>query len=81
MTQEVVIFTAPGCTSCGRAKAFLEERGVRFIERNLAVDARAMDELMALGLKMLPVIRVGSEIVSGFDPEKLRALLQPPAPR
>ena len=77
MKNDVVIFTAPGCTSCGRAKAFLEEHGVPFVERNLAVDSCAMEELRALGARRLPVVRVGGEMMSGFDPVALHALLQP----
>jgi glutaredoxin len=75
MTREVVIFTATGCISCGRAKAFLEQRGVPFTERNVSVDACAMEELMALDARRLPVIRVGTEFVSGFDPKQLSGLL------
>jgi len=77
MKNDVVIFTTPGCTSCARAKAFLEEHGVPFVERNLAVDSRAMEELVALGARRLPVVRVGGEMMSGFDPAALQALLQP----
>jgi len=75
MTREVVIFTAPGCTSCGRAKAFLKQHGVPFTERNLSMDTGAMEELMALDARRLPVIRVGTEVVSGFDPKQLSGLL------
>jgi glutaredoxin len=71
MTREVVVFTAPGCTSCERAKAFLKAHGVTFAERNLAGDSRAMEELIALGARRLPVVRIGDEIISGFDPARL----------
>lgn len=73
--MDVTIFTGPGCTSCERAKAFLTDRGVSFVERSLAGDPRAMDELMALGARMLPVIRIGGQVISGFDPVTLGALL------
>jgi glutaredoxin-like protein NrdH len=76
MKNDVVIFTTPGCTSCARAKAFLEEHRVPFVERNLAVDSRAMEELVSLGARRLPVVRVGSRMTSGFDAAVLEALLQ-----
>jgi hypothetical protein len=34
-----------------------------------------MEELMKLGVRRLPVVRVGDEIVSGFDPARLSAAL------
>jgi glutaredoxin-like protein NrdH len=75
MSCEVVVFTAPGCTSCERAKAFLKEHNVVFAERNMATDPRAMEELTALGVRKLPVVRIGDEIISGFDPARLRETL------
>jgi len=75
MASDVVVFTTPGCMSCERAKMFLKEHGVTFDERNLAGDSRAMDELIELGARMLPVVRVGDEIISGFDPARLRVVL------
>ena len=73
--MDVTIFTGPGCTTCERAKAFMTERGISFVERSLAGDPRAMEELMALGARMLPVVRIGGEVISGFDPGRLAALL------
>jgi glutaredoxin-like protein NrdH len=71
MISDVVVFTAPGCTSCERAKAFLKAHGVTFVERNLAGDRAAMEELVAIGVRMLPVLRIGDEIISGFDPARV----------
>jgi glutaredoxin-like protein NrdH len=75
MNNDVVIFTAPGCTSCECTKAFLEGHKVPFVERSLAGDSSAMNELIALGARRLPVVRFGDEMISGFDPARLRALL------
>ena len=73
--MDVTIFTGPGCTSCEWAKAFLTEHHVSFVERRLTDDPNAMGELLALGARALPVIRVGGEMLSGFDPVKLSRLL------
>jgi hypothetical protein len=53
----------------------MTERGVSFVERSVAGDPRAMEELIALGARMLPVIRIDGEVISGFDPVVLGALL------
>jgi hypothetical protein len=73
--DDVVIFTDPGRVSCEWAK-LPKERGVMFAERNLANDSRAVEELTRSAREMLPVVRVGSEIVSGFDSGKLERLLE-----
>ena len=38
-----------------------------------------MEELVALGVRMLPVVRVGDEIICGFDPARLSNRLGLPA--
>jgi glutaredoxin len=73
--MEVMIFTNPGCKSCERAKSFLVEHHVSYIERNLATDPTATDELLSGGFRSLPVIRVGGEAIQGFDPVVLKTLL------
>jgi len=75
MGSDVVVYTTPGCTSCERAKAFLTAHGVTFAERSLAGDSGAVEELIALGARRLPVVRIGNEIISGFDPARLSEAL------
>ncbi len=31
----LVIYTSPGCASCRKAKAWLKERGLKFVEKNI----------------------------------------------
>lgn len=73
--MEVMIFTNAGCRSCQQAKSFLAEHNVPFVERDLAADPNAVKELMSAGFRMLPVIRVGTQAIQGFDPVALKTLL------
>ncbi|MHB1134205.1 MAG: glutaredoxin family protein [Chloroflexota bacterium] len=56
-------------------KEFLSQRGVAFVERDIAVDPSAIDELAALGVLTTPVIVVDGEVVVGFNSGRLRELL------
>lgn len=56
-------------------KEFLSQKGVAYVERNVAEDAQALEELTALGYMTTPVLKVGDEIVIGFDRARLDALL------
>lgn len=31
----IVIYTSPGCASCRKVKAWLKERNIRFVEKNI----------------------------------------------
>jgi hypothetical protein len=48
---------------------------VPFTLRNIAEDPSALEELLALGIRATPVIRVGEEVIVGFDRGKLERLL------
>lgn len=41
----VTIFTAPSCTSCRKAKAWLEEHNIAYKERNIFNEPLTMEEL------------------------------------
>src|SRR5580765_2634310 len=73
--MNVVIFTSASCGSCQQAKNFLAEHNIPFLERDLATDSTAIEELMKAGFRLLPVIRVGTQAIQGFDPAALKKLL------
>lgn len=60
---------------CHRAVEFLSHRGVTFVEKNLARDPDARQELIALGLLSLPVLLIGERRLTGFNPEQIAAAL------
>lgn len=60
---------------CQKVKEFLSQRGVQFIERDVAQDAGALAELEALGIMTTPVTVINSQVVVGFDRPKLEQLL------
>lgn len=41
----VTIFTSPSCTSCRKAKAWLEEHGIAYEERNIFSEPLTKDEI------------------------------------
>lgn len=54
---------------------FLSQKGIPFIEKNIASDAEARKELIALGSRATPTIKVDDEVIIGFDRGRLAALL------
>lgn len=45
-TKKVTFFTYPSCTSCRKAKAWLQENGISYEERHLFRNPPSTDELM-----------------------------------
>lgn len=74
--SSIVVYSKNGCGQCLFTKKYLEKKGVSFEERNLSLNPEYTDEVMALGFQSLPVIVApGHEAFSGYQPEKLDALV------
>jgi len=54
---------------------YLSQKGIPFIEKNVARDPSAVQELMSMGMRSLPVIVIGDKRLSGFNPKAIDAAL------
>lgn len=61
---------------CAKVKEFLSQNKIEFVDRNIAADEAALNELEKLGYMTTPVTVIDGEVVIGFDVPKLRSLLQ-----
>lgn len=60
---------------CQAAKEFLSSLEVDFEVRDIRRDSGALEELLALGVRATPAIKIGDRVVLGFDPEQIRSAL------
>ncbi len=81
---DVVLYTAPGCGHCDRARNWFTEKGVTFTEKDVHSDPSAAGEIAALGqaqgvpesyLSSVPLINVKGKLLIGFDPRQVEAAL------
>jgi glutaredoxin 3 len=73
--NSVVLYSATGCPLCAKYRTLLNERGVRFQEKNTTEQPAVLDELARRGIRMVPTVFVGDKYVSGFRPTSLLELL------
>lgn len=67
-----VIFSTSTCSWCRRAKRYFREQGVSFKEINIERDpAAARDLVRKTGQSGVPVIKIGSAWIVGFDKERI----------
>ena len=50
-----------------------------FEVRNVDEDLSAYDELVARGFRSVPVTIIGEQAITGYQPEAMAAVLNPPA--
>ncbi len=54
---------------------FLSQKGVAFTAKDISTDMDARKELIGLGSRATPTIKVDDEVIIGFDRARLSTLL------
>ncbi len=76
MDKTVTIYSTPVCHFCHAAKDFFTANNIAYTEHDVAADAEKRQEMIEMTNQMgVPVIRIGDDVVIGFDEGKLRELL------
>ena len=63
MNTDLKVYWRPGCSSCVKVKEFLKQQGVEFESIDVAARPEAMNDLLAFGVKTVPVVARGGEFV------------------
>jgi glutaredoxin len=74
-SSDVEVFTQTHCSACRQVEAFLHERGVPFVSRDLTSDASALDAIASRGYMGTPVTRIGDSWIAGFNRKALERAL------
>ena len=74
--KKVAIYSTPTCPYCKRAKDYLSQKGIPYVDYNVAQDRdKAKEMIQKSGQMGVPVIIVDDEIITGFNQTKLDELL------
>ena len=74
--KNITIYSTPSCVYCNMAKTFFKVNSVAFTEFDVASNLEKRKEMIDMTGQMgVPVMKVGEEVVVGFDEPKLKALL------
>ena len=74
--MDVTIYSTPVCHFCHAAKEFFKENNVEYTEHDVASDAEKRNEMIEMTGQMgVPVIKIGDDVIIGFDEPKLKELL------
>lgn len=76
MEKTVTIYSTPTCHFCHAAKEFFTANNISFTDIDVASDAEKRQEMQEMTGQMgVPVIRIGDDVVVGFDEGKVKELL------
>jgi glutaredoxin len=74
--HEVTVYTAPWCGWCRKTLAFLDERGVDYVNKDIESDEGYAEELREKsGGTAIPFVEIDDSEIRGFDPGAMALLL------
>lgn len=77
MSKTVTIYSTPACHFCHAAKDFFTENNIEFSDVDVASDAEQRQEMIEMTGQMgVPVIKIGDDVIVGFDEAKVKELLE-----
>ena len=72
----VTIYSTPVCHFCHAAKEFFKENNIAYTEYDVASDLEKREEMIDMTGQMgVPVIRIGDDVIIGYDEPKIKELL------
>lgn len=72
MEKTVTIYSTPTCHFCQMAKEFFAEKGVQYTGYDVSTDAAKREEMIQMtGQLGVPVIKIGDDIMVGFDRQRI----------
>jgi glutaredoxin len=75
--KEVIVYTTSWCGWCRKTLAFLDQNGVDYENRDIEADHAWRDELEEkTGSTSIPVVEIDGEIIRGYDPGRMKKLLE-----
>jgi len=74
--KQVTIYSTPVCHFCNQAKEYFATNNVAYTEHDVAADQEKRQEMIEMTGQMgVPVIRIGDDVVVGYDEDKIAELL------
>lgn len=76
-TKKVEIFSTTTCHFCHMAKEWLTAKNIPFEDYNVGEDQDKRKEMVEMtGQLGVPVIRIGDEVMVGFNPAQMAKILE-----
>jgi glutaredoxin-like YruB-family protein len=73
---EVVVYTTAWCGWCQKTLQYLDQKGVRYVNKDIEANQWNRDELIEkTGRTTIPVVEIDGEIIRGYNVQRMEQLL------
>ncbi len=74
--KQVTVYTADWCGFCHAVKQYLNQKDVKFVEKNVETDPKnGQEAVQKSGQRGIPVLDIDGTVIVGFDRPKIDAAL------
>lgn len=74
--KDVKLYMTSWCPYCQRMIQYFKDNNIDYVAYDIEKDKKAQDEFRNYGGTGIPLVVVGKTVISGFDPEKVKAALE-----
>jgi len=75
--KRVEMYSTPGCPYCRRAREWMTKLGIPYVDHNIEEDqAAARWVLQNTGSTSVPIFRIGTRVLQGFNQDAMRRAVQ-----
>ncbi len=72
MEKKVIVYSTPTCPFCIRAKQYLKDNNIKFVEHDVGANQdKAQEMIKKSGQMGVPVIDIEGKIIVGFDKDMI----------
>ena len=71
----VELFRTSWCGYCKKMERFLKEKGIPYVVYDIEQDSNAARTFRELGGRGVPVVRIGSKVIRGYNPDAVMSFL------
>jgi len=74
-TAKVVLYTTLNCPHCQHAKKWFKKNDIPFLDFNVGKPGKMQKQFFQLGGRSVPLIVIGRQQFSGFNPQHIKMVL------
>lgn len=77
---KVILYATEWCGYCAKTRQFMDRANIPYVEYDIEKSSEGKRQYDALGARGVPVLLVKGEVVVGYDPRRIVAILDRPDP-
>lgn len=75
-TKQVDLYVTSWCPWCRKMISFLDQKGITYTKHDVEREPGAQEVLDKRGVRGIPIVIIGDEVIEGYDPDAVMKALK-----